>query len=143
MGPTGVPSAFPCKHPSPRFRGARAPPDVATGATITPEGPTGPEDTGGGRADGGGDDGDPPSRRMGVRCGGGDVTKSPAARAAWPSGEGRLATCRAGPYKTGRRAALFWHTNPRTQNYAPALFGGYVRGKRQSQLQSGNRKDSN
>lgn len=64
----------------------------------------------------------------GVGCGGMYFAfKSPAARAAWPSREARLATCCVSPYKFGRRATLLWHANPQTQNYAPALFGGYIR----------------
>lgn len=54
-------------------------------------------------------------------------SKSPRARAARPSGEARRGTCCGSPYKTGRRATLFWATHPPTQKQRSALSGGYIR----------------
>ena len=71
-----------------------------------------------------------------------NFAKSPRARAARPPREARLAVSGHFPYKIGRLATLLWHGDPRTQNYTPALFGGYIRGEKRKESSSRNREDS-
>ena len=66
------------------------------------------------------------------------MAESPRARAARPLREARLAAAGRFPYKIGRLATLLWKRDPRTQNLGPALFGGYIRGEKQKESQSGN-----